>query len=73
VTNLAARLCGEAKGGQILVQQRVCAAVEELAEVEPVGELSLRGFTKPVAAFNVVALRQAESPVLSERKHPHSG
>jgi adenylate cyclase len=73
VTNLAARLCGEAKGGQILVQQRVCAAVEELAEMKPVGELSLRGFTKPVPAFNVVALRQAESPVLSERKQPHSG
>ncbi len=57
VTNLAARLCGEAKGGQILVSQRVLAAVEELVEVEPVGELSLKGFHRPVTAYNVVVLK----------------
>jgi class 3 adenylate cyclase len=57
VTNLAARLCGEATGGQILVSQRVSAAVEGLALIDPVGELSLKGFGKPVAAFSVRALK----------------
>jgi class 3 adenylate cyclase len=57
VTNLAARLCGEAKPGQILVSQRLLGAVEALAEAEPVGELSLKGFSKPVPAFNVVGLK----------------
>ena len=58
VTNLAARLCDEAQGGQILISQRVYAAVEELVEAEPAGELSLKGFHKPVPTFNVVGLRQ---------------
>jgi adenylate cyclase len=57
VTNLAARLCGEAEGGQILISQRVYAAVEDFAVAEPVGELSLKGFVKQVPAFNVVALK----------------
>ena len=57
VTNQAARLCGEAGDGQILISQRVCAAAEALAEVEPVGDLSLKGFSRPLAAFNVVGLR----------------
>jgi len=57
VTNLASRLCEEARGGQVPVSQRVLAVVEELAEVEPMGELSLKGFLKPVAAFNVVGLK----------------
>jgi len=56
VTNLAARLCGEAKPGQILVSQRVVGAVEALARVEAVGELALKGFSRPVPAFNVVGL-----------------
>ncbi|HEV8642573.1 MAG TPA: response regulator [Methylomirabilota bacterium] len=54
VTNLAARLCGEAKPGQILVPRRLCGAVEDLVEVEPVGELALKGFSRPVSTFNVV-------------------
>ena len=56
VTNLAARLCGEAKPGQTLISQRVLASVEDLAEIEPVGELLLKGFLKPVPAFNVIRL-----------------
>ncbi len=58
VTNLAARLCGEAKPGQILTNQKTLSQVEELVEVEPVGELVLKGFAHPVAAFNVVRLKQ---------------
>jgi adenylate cyclase len=57
VTNLAARLCGEATGGQILISQRVHAAVEGLALIEPVGELWLKGFGKPVPAFSVHELK----------------
>ena len=57
VTNLAARLCGEAKPGQILVSQRVYGAVEDSVEVEELGGLALKGFSKPVPAFNVVRLR----------------
>jgi class 3 adenylate cyclase/CheY-like chemotaxis protein len=57
VTNLASRLCGEARPGQILVSQRVLGALEELMEGEPVGELALKGFSKPVPAYNVVRLK----------------
>ena len=57
VTNLAARLCGEAKGEQILVSLRVAGEVEDLIETEEVGPLTLKGFHKPVPAFN--AERQA--------------
>jgi adenylate cyclase len=57
VTNLAARLCGEAAGGQILISQRVYAAVEALAVAELMGELSLKGFVKPVPAYNVWTLK----------------
>ena len=53
VTNLAARLCGEARSGQILVDGKVHTAVEMLTEFEPVGELELKGFHRPVAAFDV--------------------
>ena len=56
VTNLSARLCGEAKGGQVLVTSRVASLVEELIEVEEVGALTLKGLTKPVPTFNVLRL-----------------
>jgi len=60
VTNLAARLCAEALGGQILISQRVYAAVEHLVEAEPVpGEFLLKGFLKPVHAFNVLRLKES--------------
>jgi class 3 adenylate cyclase len=57
VTNLSHRLCTEAKPGQILVSRRVLAAVEHLVEAEPVGELTLRGLSKPVPTFNILRLR----------------
>ena len=58
VTNVAARLCGEAKPGQILISQRVYGAVEDSVDVEELGGLTLRGFSKPVPAFNVLRLRR---------------
>jgi adenylate cyclase len=57
VTNLAARLCGEAKAGQILISQRVAGAVEDTADVEPIGEIALKGFQRPVKAFSVLGLK----------------
>jgi len=58
VTNLAARLCGEAKAGQILVAQRVASAVEDVADLEEVGPLTLKGLLRPVPTFNVVGIRK---------------
>jgi adenylate cyclase len=53
VCNLAARLCAEAKDGQILVSQRVAAAVEEKMPLEEIGEVALKGLSQPVAVYNV--------------------
>jgi class 3 adenylate cyclase len=51
VVNLASRLCDEAKGGQVLINRRLRAALDEAAEVAPAGPLSLKGFAQPVDAF----------------------
>jgi class 3 adenylate cyclase len=59
VTNLASRLADEANRGQVLIAQRLYAEIEDEVEVEPVGEFTLRGFQRPVAAFNVLAVREA--------------
>jgi class 3 adenylate cyclase/CheY-like chemotaxis protein len=61
VTNLAARLCAEAKPWQILVTQRMNAEAEDVAVSEPVGELSLRGFSRAVPAFNIRGLDAARA------------
>jgi adenylate cyclase len=53
VTNLAARLCGEACGGEILVSQRVWGLIEGEAAADPAGELTLKGFARPVPAFRL--------------------
>jgi class 3 adenylate cyclase/putative methionine-R-sulfoxide reductase with GAF domain len=54
VCNLAARLCAEAKDGQILVSSRIAGAVEAVVKIEDLGELELKGLRRPVATFNVV-------------------
>ena len=56
VTNLAARLCSEAKDGQILIDGKVGIAVEAIAELEPLDALTLKGFHRPVRASNVRAI-----------------
>jgi class 3 adenylate cyclase len=56
VVNLAARLCGEAAHGQILVDGKVKAAVEDAVVLEPSGALALKGFHRPVEAFNVLSV-----------------
>jgi class 3 adenylate cyclase/CheY-like chemotaxis protein len=59
VTNLAARLCGEAQPGQILVPRRLHAALEDLVEAVPVGEMALKGFSRPVSVYNITGLKSA--------------
>lgn len=61
VTNLAARLCGEAKGGQILVSSRVAGILEEMIELEEMGMLTLKGFARQIPTFNAVGLRKPAS------------
>jgi adenylate cyclase len=58
VTNLAARLCSEAKGGQILTNQKTLSKLEHVVEAETLGEMHLKGFVRPVSAFNILAFKQ---------------
>jgi class 3 adenylate cyclase len=57
VTNLASRLCAEAKPGQVLISRRVYSAVEELIEAEVMGELTLKGFSRPIPTYDVRSIR----------------
>ncbi|MEP6694310.1 MAG: response regulator [Chloroflexota bacterium] len=59
VTNLAQRLSAEAKPGQILVSQRIYGAIGDAVESESIGELALKGYSRPVAAYGVLRLRTA--------------
>jgi class 3 adenylate cyclase/CheY-like chemotaxis protein len=59
VTNLAARLCDVADAGKILVSQRVHAAVDDLVVSNQVSELPLKGFSRPVTAYEIVGLDAA--------------
>ena len=63
VTNLAARLCGAAAPRQILISQRVYTAAEDILVADSVGELALRGFSRPARAYNVVGLDEARAGV----------
>ncbi len=56
VVNLAARLCGEAQHGQILVSGRALQLIEGFVRTEAVGNLALKGFHRPAAAYNVIGL-----------------
>ena len=57
VTNLASRLCDEARPGQIVIAQRVYSCVEQSVEAVSLGELDLKGFKKPMAAYNMLSWR----------------
>jgi class 3 adenylate cyclase len=61
VANLASRLCDQAKNGQILVDINVFSAIETRADAAFAGELVLRGFSRPVKAFNVCSWRSLQS------------
>ena len=62
VCSLAARLCAQAKGGQTLVSRRVLAAVEDVVTAESIGDLTLKGFQRPVPTFNIVEWAGAPAP-----------
>lgn len=57
VTNLASRLCDEAQTEQVLISQRVFGAVEEMVDIEPMGELALKGLNRPITTYNVLSLK----------------
>ena len=59
VTNLAARLCGEAAGGEVLLSQRVLGALDAGCRTEPAGDLVLKGFARPVPAFRLIEMNIA--------------
>ena len=65
VINLAARLCAEAKGGQILTNEKTLSEIENIVESEALPELHLKGFVRPVKAFNILGrkneIRRSES------------
>jgi class 3 adenylate cyclase/CheY-like chemotaxis protein len=58
VCNLAARLCSEARSGQILVPQRLYSVMEGFVEAEPLGNLTLKGIHQPIATFNILRLNE---------------
>jgi class 3 adenylate cyclase/CheY-like chemotaxis protein len=66
VVNMASRLCDEAEGGQILLGPRAYAAVEGAVLAQPIGPLGLKGFHRPVPAFNLLEEKPAEVPVPSD-------
>ena len=57
MSNVASRLCDEARRGQILISPRVLMEVEDAITVEPAGEFALKGIRRPLAAYNVVIAR----------------
>jgi adenylate cyclase len=56
VSNVASRLCDEAKSGQILISPRVLIKVENAVKVEPISDFELKGIRRPLAAYNVVGV-----------------
>jgi class 3 adenylate cyclase len=59
VTNVASRLCDEAKPGQILISPRVLMATQDAITVDPVGQFTLKGIRRPIEAYNVLAAKSA--------------
>jgi len=61
VANLASRLCDEAKGPQIIINQKTLFHIEDIVETEPLGLLDLKGFSKPINSFNVIRLKDDQA------------
>ena len=62
VTNLAARLCSEARGGQILTNQKTLSRIEDAVQAEPLGEVTLKGIAHPVPVFNITGVKSGSVP-----------
>lgn len=58
VANLASRLCDGAQPGQVLISQRVYGAGEDCVNVEPMGELNLKGLHRPVNVYNILTVKE---------------
>ena len=58
VTILASRLSSEANGGQILTDQKTLAKIEDLVKAEPLGDMTLKGFSLPVTVSNIVQIKR---------------
>jgi class 3 adenylate cyclase len=58
-------VCDEARAGQILISQQVHAVLEDLVDVEPIGELTLKGLHRPVTAYNVLGLKNHNAKIKS--------
>jgi adenylate cyclase len=56
VANLAARLCAEAKGGQILTNQKTLSRIEDAVHAEPLGAIAFKGIVHPVPVYNITGL-----------------
>jgi len=69
VTNLASRLCDEAKAGQIVVSRRVYGIVEPWVEATPIDDLILKGFNHPVLAVEILRWRE-EGEAVKEAAEP---
>jgi adenylate cyclase len=59
VTNLAARLCGQARAGQIVIAHNMLSRVEPRAEIASLGEMTLKGFSRPMATYEILSWREA--------------
>ena len=73
VINLASRLCGEAKSGQIVISQRVFGAVEQCVEGSHIGQLSLKGFNRPIDAYEVMSWQPLSSAQNSSAENLRAG
>jgi adenylate cyclase len=62
VANMAARLCAEAKGGQVLINQKTLGKIEAIVEAESLDLFSLKGFSKPVEVFNIINVKNQDTP-----------
>ena len=73
VMNLAARLCDEAKAGEILVSERVFSEIDGSVTAKPAGALALKGFLNPVAAHRIIDAEVASADVFSFEAHQGRG
>ena len=60
VTNIAARLCSEAKGGQTLVEQKTMASIEHLVRADSLGQITLKGISYPVSIYSVTSINDQQ-------------
>jgi adenylate cyclase len=70
VVNLASRLCDEAKAGQIVVSQRVLTAVEQSVKSAPLGDMSLKGFKRPITVYEIQSWHGQTAQAKSARAKP---